>query len=242
MKKNIFFLVLFLLLAAATTAQNQKSRFRIGASAGPSFPMGYFKAPQVYSRYPGLMVLPSAAKNGYSISLTPAVRLFKGIDAFLQLSHSYFLQDEASLKKYVQHLHSQMSGSAQPLDFQMSMHHWKVYRMMPGLAGRFSNLLNTQLGFSPRIAAGIVQAKAPNYTYYYKDSQQSAGGSSGSWVLKIAFAYEAGAEIFYEFPANISVNIGANYFKSEPRLKAYDKVKQPVEWWGITAGVAWSFF
>ena len=60
--------------------------------------------------------------------------------------------------------------------------------------------------------------------------------------MKIAFAYEAGAEIFYEFPANISVNIGANYFKSEPRLKAYDKVKQPVEWWGITAGVAWSFF
>ncbi len=241
MKKNLSFLVGFLFLVIATIAQNQKPRFRIGASAGPAFPMGHFKAPQVFSRYPGLMVAPSSAKNGFSVSLIPSVRLFKGVDAFLLLSASYFLQDEVSMKKYVQDVHSQMSGGGRPLDFQMSMHHWKVYRILPGLEGRFTNLFNTRLGFSPQIAAGIVKAKPPGYTYYYQDSQQSAGGSFGGWELKIAFAYEAGVEVFYELPKNITVNIGANYFKSEPSLKAFEKVKQPVEWWGITAGVAWRF-
>jgi|SRR5690348_7165642 len=221
-KKNLLFITL-LFFFIATKAQENNSRFSVGLSVGPSFPIGRLVSRDT-SNYGGQNprsgFVAGWAKTGPGLNISAACRLTQSFKLILMLGAQENKQDEASFEKTVNTSAASDSVAGNPES-------WKIGKIMAG--GAFSLPLSGSghLFFEIKGVAGFCKTAVPAYKYAVFNTDASPGtpefnknfGAHSKTPLPWTFCFQISPGLKYFLTQKLAVFTEAAYFDARPVLK-----------------------
>lgn len=224
-KARLFVLLIIVVgFNASSIAQKTHSGFSVNIGIGPSFPAGGFaKAPappsfaaddnagNAMTGISGNIALQYQLKNRFGFSL------FAGES----INKRNARKQEESLK---QNLFSDYKVKAET-------HHWKIFKIMPGIFYTIPLSNNSKFELQPMVSAGICKTAVPAESYvYYKLilSSSSAGAVQDKRALPVSFCYQLSAQLNYNVSKKVVFLTQLSYFDARPFSEKYFYTLNPI--------------
>lgn len=211
-----FFLPILVVVSQFTDIYGQpNSKWYLSIDKGVSIPIGQF-ANKNYTnlRYPKTDVN-GLAQPGFQFNVSGGYFFNPQVALHSQIGYSFNRQSANSYRDFFG------SSLMPPFNVSVDQKSWKVFKAMFGIKTRQSLSKSEGFFIEERLLAGISKTKEPGYSVGYVAGtlpQIQAGQFEQSAMnLPVAFAWQVGMGIGYNFNSRFFLLVDMNYFDSRPQ-------------------------